>query len=142
MKSKENIDRLVEETLDSGSGIKAVKAPPFFKEKVLNKMAQANMEKEGVRYLNWLTPRYQAALLVALVIINTVALLSSTTDDNYVENVENFESVSIYSIKGQLVYQSDEVSKTMDVKKLATGMYSLSAVDFAGKIYQAKFVVK
>lgn len=91
MESKRNIDRLVEETLDSASGIKPVKTPPFFKEKVLNKMLQANIEEEdGVRYLNWLTSSYQAAILIALVVINTVALLSSTTDNKYVENVENF----------------------------------------------------
>ena len=93
MESKENIDRLVEETLDSASDIRPVKTPPFFKEKVLNKMAQANIEEDGVRYLNWLTPRYQAAILIALVIVNIVALLSNTTDNKYVENVENFAEV-------------------------------------------------
>ncbi|MGB5819909.1 MAG: hypothetical protein WBG90_10540 [Saonia sp.] len=94
MESKSNIDRLVEETLDSVSGIKAVKTPPFFKDKVLNKMVQRNMEKEdGASYFNWLTPRYQAVILIALVISNTVALLSNTMDNKYVEKVENFAEV-------------------------------------------------
>lgn len=94
MKSIGNIDRLVEETLDSASDIQPVKAPLFFKERVLNKMAKSNIEEEvGVRYFNWPAPSYQAAILIALVIINTVALLSNTTNSEYVENVENFADV-------------------------------------------------
>ncbi len=93
MENKRNIDRLVEETLDSAPGIEVVKTPPFFKDKVLNKMAQANLKKDDVLYLNLLTPRYQAAIFVVLVVINTVALLSNTTDNKYEENVENFAEV-------------------------------------------------
>ncbi len=95
MEPKRNIDRLVEETLDSASHIKPAKTPPFFKEKVLSKMTQAHIEKEenGIRYLDWLTPGYQAAILIALVIINLVALLSNTTNDTYVESIEDFAEV-------------------------------------------------
>lgn len=93
MESKRNIDRLVEETLDSVSGIGPAKTPPFFKDKVLNRMAQTAVEKEeGVRYLDWFTPKYQAAALIAFVVLNTVALLSSTTD-SYGDNVEDFAEV-------------------------------------------------
>ena len=93
MKSKKNMNRLVEETLNSVSGIETVKTPPFFKDKVLNRMAQSAIEKEeGVPILNWFTPKFQAAALVCFVVINTVALLSYSTD-NYGENVQDFAEV-------------------------------------------------
>ncbi len=93
MKSKKNMNRLVEETLNSVSGIETVKTPPFFKDKVLNRMAQSAIEKEeGVSILYWFTPKLQAAVLVCFVVINTVAVLSFTTD-NYVENVQDFAEV-------------------------------------------------
>ncbi len=94
MKNKPNIDQLVEDTLASVSSIGTVKSPPFFKEKVLNLMAQQDIEKtEGVRYLDWFTPRYQAAALVCFVVLNAFALLSYNSDSSYGENVENFAEV-------------------------------------------------
>lgn len=94
MKSKPNIDQLVEDTLSSVSSIGTVKTSPFFKEKVLNRMAQQDVEKvTRVGYLDWFTPRYQAAALVCFVILNAFALLSYNTDSGYDENVENFAEV-------------------------------------------------
>ncbi|MFS4492181.1 hypothetical protein [Maribacter sp. 2308TA10-17] len=94
MKNRPNIDQLVEDALDSVSNIDTAKTPPFFKEKVLNRMAQQDVEKaEGVRYLNWFTPRYQAAALLCFVILNAFALLSYNSDSDYGENVENFAEV-------------------------------------------------
>ncbi len=94
MKNKSKIDRLVEETLNSVSEIENSAPPPFFKDMVLKKMARKETEKEhGVYYSNWLTISYQAAILVALVVLNLLALLSNTTDDKYVENVKNFATV-------------------------------------------------
>ena len=91
---KPNIDQLVEDTLDSVSSIETARTPPFFKEKVLNRMAQEAEEKEsGVRYLDWFTPRYQAAALVCFVVLNAFALLSYNNDSGYGENVENFAEV-------------------------------------------------
>ena len=94
MKNKPNIDQLVEDTLASVPSIGTVKTPPFFKEKVLKRMTQQDVEKaEGVRYLDWFTPRYQAAALVCFVILNAFALLSYNDDSGYGENVENFAEV-------------------------------------------------
>lgn len=93
MKSKTKIDQLIEETLGSVSTIDAVQAPPFFKEKVLKKMTRQQLAQEdGVVYLTWLTPKFQAAALICFVVINTVALFSYTTDD-YMEDVENFADI-------------------------------------------------
>ncbi len=93
MDNKKNIDRLVEEILDSVSSIDAVKTPPFFKDKVLNRMAQNNVETEdGFAVLNWFTPKFQAAALICFVVLNAFAFLSNSTD-SYSENVENFAEV-------------------------------------------------
>ncbi|TMM53715.1 hypothetical protein FEE95_17610 [Maribacter algarum] len=98
MKSKPNIDQLVEDTLDSVSNINMVKTPPFFKEKVLNRMAEQDVEEvKRVRYLDWFTPRYQAAALVCFVILNAFALLSNNADSGNDENVENFAEVYGFS---------------------------------------------
>ena len=93
MESKSKIDQLVKDTLDNVGRIDEVKTPPFFKDKVLNRMARKIIEKdEGIRFLNWFTPIYQAAALVAFVILNTMALLSTQTD-SYGDTIENFADV-------------------------------------------------
>ena len=93
MDNKKNIDRLVEETLESVSSIDAAKTPPFFKDKVLNRMAQNRVEtEEGIAILNWFTPKFQAAALICFVVLNAFAFLSYSTD-SYSENVENFAEV-------------------------------------------------
>ncbi|MEO9893901.1 hypothetical protein [Aurantibacter sp.] len=95
MKDKININQLVDETINSVSKIDSVKAPPFFKDKVLNRMVQQNEQQEkGVRYLNWFTPKYQAAALICFVLLNTAVLLSnSNTTDSYTEDVSDFADV-------------------------------------------------
>lgn len=97
MNNKKNIDRLVDETLESVSSIDAVKAPPFFKDKVLNRMAQKDpIAEEGVRYLNWFKPQLQAAALICFVFLNAYVLFNNVADNteaNYGENVENFAEV-------------------------------------------------
>lgn len=93
MDNKRNIDRLVEETLESASGIEAVKTPPFFKDKVLNRMSQTIVrEEETISILNWFAPKFQAAALICFVVLNGYALLSYSTD-SYGDNVENFAEV-------------------------------------------------
>lgn len=93
MDTKKNIDRLVEETLESVSNIDVVKTPPFFKDKVLNRMAQkSGKEKEGVRYVDWFTPRFQAASLICFIVVNAYALLYNSAG-SYSENLENFAEV-------------------------------------------------
>ena len=53
-------------------------------------MGQEVIEKEdGIRFLDWFTPKYQAAALIAFMVLNTFALLSTKTV-SYSDNVENF----------------------------------------------------
>ena len=95
MKTKKpDIDQLIEDTLNSVSNIDTAKTPPFFKEKVFNKMAhEAAIKASGINYIDWFTPRYQAAALACFVILNAFALLSYNKDNDYGENVENFAEV-------------------------------------------------
>ncbi len=93
MDTKRNIDQVVEETLDSVSSIKAVKTPPFFKEKVLQSLSQQDrVSTEGAAYLNWFTPKYQAAALICFVFLNAAAVLNYSSD-NYSANVSSFAEV-------------------------------------------------
>ncbi|WP_299325959.1 hypothetical protein [uncultured Maribacter sp.] len=93
MESKRNIDQLIEETLNSVSGMGTVKISPFFKDRVLTRMVQQSVEEEeGMAFLNWFTPKLQAAALVCSVFLNVVALISYSSD-SYGENVENFAEV-------------------------------------------------
>ncbi len=90
MKSKKHIDQLVEESFDSISRQNKVKTSPFFKEKVLTRIAQSNsLENDDIRFLDWFTPKYQAAALICFVVLNSVVLWSYTYNtDGYSENVE------------------------------------------------------
>ncbi len=93
MNTKRKIDYLVDETLESVSNIAPVKPSAFFKENVLRKMNEKQPTKANeVFYLDWFTPKYQAAALVCFVCLNTVVLLSSISD-NYSENVDSFAEV-------------------------------------------------
>ncbi|MRI00206.1 hypothetical protein GH721_06605 [Kriegella sp. EG-1] len=95
MKDKININQLVDETLESVSKIETVKAPPFFKDKVMNRITkEKEKEIDGVRYLNWFTPKYQAAALICFIFLNASALLFNTnTSNNYTEEISDFADV-------------------------------------------------
>ena len=58
MNTKGNIDQQVEETLESVSKIDSVQTSPFFKEKLMRRLAeQETAPTEGVAYLTWFTPK-------------------------------------------------------------------------------------
>ena len=64
------------------------------------------------------------------------------TDVLFIENASQFQQVSIYSISGQLMYQSDAVNNSIDLNNFSSGLYTLHANGFDGKQYHAKFMVK
>lgn len=64
------------------------------------------------------------------------------TDVLYLENAERFNEVSIYSVTGQLVYQSTEVSHSISLENFPKGMFTLQAKGSDNQKYFAKFVVK
>ena len=64
------------------------------------------------------------------------------TDVLYLENAERFNDVSIYSVTGQLIYQSNEVSNSINLDNFPKGMYTLHANGDDNQKYFAKFIVK
>ncbi|KQC29775.1 hypothetical protein [Flagellimonas eckloniae] len=76
MNDKKFTPELIDELIDSASKIEAVNTPPFFKDKVLNKLSQVTVEKQRPDVLNWFTPKYQIAMLLLFAAVNIVAVYS------------------------------------------------------------------
>lgn len=74
--------------------------------------------------------------------VQTKVYPNPVSDMLYLENAENLNDISIYSVTGQLVYQSGEVSRSINVNHLPAGIYSLRANGKDGKQHFAKFIVK
>ena len=72
----------------------------------------------------------------------TIVYPNPATDVLYLENVQNLNNISIYSVTGQLMYHSDKINNPIDVKDLPAGMYTLHASGSDGQKYHAKFIVK
>lgn len=64
------------------------------------------------------------------------------SDIIYLENAEDFEDVSIYTIMGKLIYHSDKVGNSIAIEKFAPGTYTLRATGLDGKQYLSKFMVQ
>jgi hypothetical protein len=60
----------------------------------------------------------------------------------YLENAKDLSEVTIYSINGQLVYQSDQVGNSINVESFPPGLYTLRANGIDGKQYHARFAVQ
>jgi hypothetical protein len=60
----------------------------------------------------------------------------------YLENSKEFEEVSIFSISGQLIYQSDKIGNSINVENFPPGIYTLNAIGDDGKQYRARFTVQ
>ncbi len=90
MNSKKVIQKEVEETLKSTSYLRMVKAPPFFKDKVLYRLAQQSTnQREENAFLSWFTPKYQAVALLFFVFLNVAAILTYSSE-RYGENISDF----------------------------------------------------
>ena len=64
------------------------------------------------------------------------------SDVIYLENTYNYVDVSIYTIMGKLIYNSDQVGNSIHIEKLAPGSYTLHATADDGKQYFTKFMVQ
>lgn len=72
----------------------------------------------------------------------TAVYPNPVSDVLYLDNAENLVSISVYSIAGQLVYQSSENANSIDVSGFQSGMYTLRATGNNEVQYFAKFIVK
>lgn len=85
MIDKKNTSKIIDELLDSPLVIDEVNTPPFFKDKVLNKLSQNTEERTATDWLNWFTPKYQIAAMVLFVMLNFIALYSYSASNKEVE---------------------------------------------------------
>ncbi|MGX1929739.1 hypothetical protein [Flagellimonas sp. 2504JD4-2] len=89
MDGKKITQQKIEEVLESASQIEAVNTSPFFKDKVLHRLANTEEVEESSALLGWFTPRYQAAVLILFVILNVVAIYSYRSS-NQQEQITTF----------------------------------------------------
>ena len=89
MKDNKNIKGLVEETLEEAGRVESVSTPPYFKERTLNAIFRPEELAEKQPGLAWFAPKLQVALLIFLVVVNSLALIWYSSG-NYDQNVENF----------------------------------------------------
>jgi len=92
MKTSEDIQNRVNKTLSSLDTIEQVKVSPFFKDKTINRLF-AEKEAPQPRFLAWLTPQVQLAMLVGFIVLNAFAFInvkSTTYDDNVNEFAQSY----------------------------------------------------
>ena len=82
MNDKKNTSKIVDELLDAATTIEVVNTPPFFKDKVLNRLSQINEKKREPVALHWFAPKYQIAVLVLFAILNLGVLYSYTSSND------------------------------------------------------------
>ncbi|MFI8604414.1 hypothetical protein [Cellulophaga baltica] len=96
MKRKDsNIENSVQEVFESTTAIKPVTVSPFFKEKVMHTLFH-KAENEKV-FFSWLTVRVQFALLILILVLNTLAF-TKMKKFSYNDNLEQF--VEAYDLSG------------------------------------------
>ncbi|MBU2950086.1 hypothetical protein KO493_05175 [Tamlana agarivorans] len=87
MNSNTNIQDKINETLNAADAIKAVHVSPFFKDKTMQKLFAEKEERHVLT--SWLTPSFQLAVLVGVVVLNIVVFTKMKTE-NYDENISDF----------------------------------------------------
>jgi hypothetical protein len=67
---------------------------------------------------------------------------SGATDVLFVENASNLQNINIFSVSGQVIYQSEQIGNSIDLNDFPVGMYTMLATGNDGTQYFAKFMVK
>jgi len=92
MKNKKSIEEQIDRILEIGNSIDDVKASPFFKEKMMNRLFEESSQEENLIF-PWFTPRLQLASLVCVIALNIFAftnLDSTSYDDSINEFAESY----------------------------------------------------
>jgi hypothetical protein len=102
MTSNFEINKKVQETLDSIESIEEVQVSPFFKENVMHQIRNAPEDIQEVTW-SWFTPKLQLATLVFVVVLNVMAF-SNLHEATYDANINNFaESYGLSSTETSIL---------------------------------------
>ena len=98
MKTNNNIAEEVKSTFESIEHIQEIKTPPYFKDRTMQKLFDAEVAEENIVF-SWFTPKLQLATLVCFIALNAFAFiqLKSTTYDSNVSNFAENYSLSTNS---------------------------------------------
>ena len=86
MKTENNIQDKIKATFKAIDTIEVVNAPPFFKDKTMQRLFA---EKEEPIAWSWFSPKLQFATLVCVVVLNVFAFMEFESDD-YESNLSAF----------------------------------------------------
>ena len=92
MKNKNSIEEQIDRVLEIGNSIDDVKASPFFKEKIMNRLFVEKSQEENLIF-PWFTPRLQLVSLVCVIALNIFAftnLDSTSYDDSINEFADSY----------------------------------------------------
>ncbi len=74
MNDRKNTARRLDDLIESVSNLETVNPPPFFKDRVLNKLQNSSMPEVSQYFPHWFTPNYQIATLLLFVVLNVATL--------------------------------------------------------------------
>ena len=101
--SKNSIEEQIDHILEIGNTIDGVKASPFFKEKMMNKLFSESQEEERLVFA-WFTPRLQLASLVCVVVLNIFAF-TNLDSTSYNDKISGFaESYGLSSTEETSIF--------------------------------------
>ena len=89
MNTNNNIQEKIESTLHALDNLQDVKAPPFFKDKTMQRLFTEKEEVASFSIWSWFTPKLQLATLACVVLINVYAFNQIKVSD-YNEGVSSF----------------------------------------------------
>jgi len=64
------------------------------------------------------------------------------SDVLYLEDGRNFKQVQIFSLTGQMVYHSEELTRSINLNGMPKGIYTLQAKGFDEQLHYAKFIIE
>lgn len=101
-----------------------------------------DIEISGGAYWRYILDREDASSINEVTLQKMKVYPNPATDVIHLENIKGLAEVKVYTMTGQVVYQSQEIVSSIDVSNFPTGIYSISATDIDGQQYISKFMVQ
>ncbi len=88
MKRKNTLEEQIDHILEVGKTIDPIKASPFFKEKMMNRLFEEKIKEEKLNF-EWFTPKLQLVSLVCIIVLN-IAAFTNLNSTSYEESISEF----------------------------------------------------